>query len=477
MERRYFLMSAAASAPLTAHALQSPNETVRVACVGLRGQGNSHIRQYLGMKNVEIVALCDIDDSILNARLSMVEKASGKKPASYKDLRKLLEDKSIDCISIATPNHNHTLQTIWSLQAGKHVYVEKPCSHNVFESKQIVAAQKKYGKLVQHGVNARSSEGLMEAAQKIKEGAIGDVYMSRGLCFKWRNTIGKAAVEPVPEGVDYNLWTGPAPLRPFTKNRFHYNWHWFWDTGNGDFGNQGIHEVDICRWLLGVTTPTRVHAMGAKVMFDDDQETPNVLMATYEFDEGGKKKLMSFEVRHWMSNHEGGIGERSGPIPDGAAPQRPRPAAGGPGGPGGPGGGPGGASAGQGPRPPMGPRISSDTIGNIVYGTKGYMTIDGYNSYKIFEGREAKAGPAKNAGGSNWANFIEAVRAGKPEMLNNPIQEGAHSSTLMHLANISYRLGRALVIDPVTITVKNDAEANKMLTRVYRKGFEVPAKL
>jgi len=447
MERRYFLMSAAASAPLTAHALQSPNETVRVACVGLRGQGNSHIRQYLGMKNVEIVALCDIDDSILNARLSMVEKASGKKPASYKDLRKLLEDKSIDCISIATPNHNHTLQTIWSLQAGKHVYVEKPCSHNVFESKQIVAAQKKYGKLVQHGVNARSSEGLMEAAQKIKEGAIGDVYMSRGLCFKWRNTIGKAAVEPVPEGVDYNLWTGPAPLRPFTKNRFHYNWHWFWDTGNGDFGNQGIHEVDICRWLLGVTTPTRVHAMGAKVMFDDDQETPNVLMATYEFDEGGKKKLMSFEVRHWMSNHEGGIGERSVmPAPPAGAPPRPM-------------------------------RADPNTIGNIVYGTKGYMTIDGYNSYKIFEGREAKPGPARNAGGSNWANFIEAVRAGKPEMLNNPIQEGAHSSTLMHLANISYRLGRALVIDPVTITVKNDAEANKMLTRVYRKGFEVPAKL
>jgi hypothetical protein len=199
--------------------------------------------------------------------------------------------------------------------------------------------------------------------------------------------------------------------------------------------------VDISRWLLGVTTPTRVSAIGAKVMFDDDQETPNVLMANYEFDEGGKKKLMSFEVRHWMSNHEGGIGERPAP-PAGAA-----------------------------------PRGNSGTIGNIIYGTKGWMAIDGYNSYKIFEGRDANPGPARNAGGSNWQNFIDAVRAGKPEMLNNPIQEGAHSATLMHLANISYRVGRTLNIDPATLTIKNDPEASKLLTRVYRKGFEVPAKL
>jgi len=434
MDRRHFLMTAAAAAPLSAHALQSPNETVRVACVGLRGQGNSHIRAYSGMKNVEIAALCDIDDSILNRRLAEVEKAKGKKPAAYKDLRKVLEDKSIDAISIATPNHNHTLQTIWSLQAGKHVYIEKPCSHNIFESRQIVAAQKKYAKVVQHGVNARSTEGLREAAQQIKDGLIGDVYMARGLCYKWRDTIGVAKPEPVPAGVDYDLWLGPAPKREFTKNRFHYNWHWFWDTGNGDFGNQGIHEVDICRWLLGVTIPTKVHAMGAKVMFEDDQETPNVLTATYEFDDKGKKKLMVFEVRHWMSNHEAGIGEG-------------------------------------------GTRKDSNTVGNVFYGSKGFMAVDGYNQYKTFLGRDQQPGPAKNAGGSNWANFIDAVRANDHGKLNGPIEEGALSASLMHLANISYRVGRSLTIDPKTGDILGDKQAQALMTRAYRKGFEVPAKV
>lgn len=431
MNRRHFLMSAAAAAPLTASALASPNDTIRIACVGLRGQGNSHIRAYERMQNVEIAALCDIDESILDKRLAEVETATKKKPARYVDLRKLLEDKSIDAISIATPNHNHTLQTIWALQAGKHVYVEKPASHNIYESKQIVAATKKYGKLVQHGVNARSTEGLQEAAKQIKDGLIGDVYMARGLCYKWRDTIGRAAPEPVPAGVHYDLWLGPAPKREFTKNRFHYNWHWFWDTGNGDFGNQGIHEVDICRWLLGVKLPTKVHAMGGHFMFDDDQETPNVLTATYEFDEAGKKKMMVFEVRHWMSNHEAGIGEG-------------------------------------------GKRKDSNTVGNIFYGSKGYMAVEGYTSYKTFLGRGAEPGPAKNAGGSNWVNFIESVRANDYSKLNGPIEEGAMSATLMHLANISYRLGRSLHVDPVKCEIKGDSEANAMFTRNYRKGFEVP---
>ncbi|WP_321474756.1 Gfo/Idh/MocA family oxidoreductase [uncultured Paludibaculum sp.] len=431
MNRRHFLMSAAAAAPLSASALASPNDTIRVACVGLRGQGNSHIRAYEGMKNVEIAALCDIDESVLDKRLGEVATATGKKPARFVDLRKVLEDKSIDAISIATPNHNHTLQTIWALQAGKHVYVEKPASHNIYESKQIVAATKKYGKIVQHGVNARSTEGLREAAQQIKDGLIGDVYMARGLCYKWRDTIGRAKPEAVPAGVNYDLWLGPAPKREFTKNRFHYNWHWFWDTGNGDFGNQGIHEVDICRWLLGVKLPTKVHAMGGHFMFDDDQETPNVLTATYEFNEGGKTKMMVFEVRHWMSNHEAGIGEG-------------------------------------------GKRKDSNTVGNVFYGSKGYMAIDGYASYRTYLGREAEPGPAKSAGGSNWVNFIEAVRANDYSKLNGPIEEGAMSATLMHLANISYRLGRSLTLDPVKCEVKGDAEANAMFTRNYRKGFEVP---
>ena len=382
------------------------------------------------MHNVEIAAICDIDESVLNKRLKQVEDKSGKRPASYTDIRKLLEDKSIDAISIATPNHNHTLQTIWACQAGKDVYVEKPCSHDVFESKQIVAAARKYNKLVQHGTNSRSGPALRESVDKIREGLIGDVYMARGLCFKWRDTIGRTAPSPVPDGVHYDLWQGPAPKHEFTKNRFHYNWHWFWDYGNGDLGNQGIHEVDICRWGLGVKHPYKISAMGGHYMFDDDQETPNTLTATFEFNEGGKKKLMVFEVRHWMSNHESGIGGADG-------------------------------------KP-------GNTVGNLFYGSKGYMSIDGYGQYKTFLGKDQQAGPAGNEDGNNWANFIAALRSRKQSDLNAEIEEGALSCNLVHLANMSYRLGRTLTWDSETLTCVGDAEANAMLKRKYRAPFVVP---
>ncbi len=436
MERRHFLMGAAAAVSARPM-LASPNDTVRVACVGVRGQGRSHINNYLKMQNVEIAAICDIDESILNDRIGMVEKASGKKPAAYTDLRKLLEDKNIDAISIATPNHNHTLQTIWALQSGKDVYVEKPCSHNIFECKQIVAAAKKYNRIVQHGVNARSSPGIQEAVQKMREGVIGDVYMARGLCFKWRDTIGRAKPEPVPAGVHYDLWLGPAPQHEFTKNRFHYNWHWFWDYGNGDIGNQGIHEMDIARWGLGVTYPTKVSAIGGHFMFDDDQETPNTLTATYEFNENGKHKMLVFEVRHWISNHEAGIGETRG----------------------------------------RNGRVDSNTVGNLFYGSKGYLAIDGYNRYYTFLGRDQQPGPSANEGGNNWQNFIDVVRSRDTSKQNNRIEEGAASCVLMHLANISYRVGRTLHFDPNTMTIVGDKEANTLLTRKYRAPFVVPEKV
>lgn len=433
MERRYFLMSSAAAASaLARRARASVNDRIRVACVGVRGQGRSHIHAYAKMQGVEIAALCDIDETVLDQRLADVEKLGQKRPARFVDYRKLLEDKSIDAVSIATPNHHHTLQTIWALQAGKHVYVEKPCSHNMFEARQIVLAARKYPKLmVQHGVNARSSPALIEAVQKLREGLIGDVYLTRGLCFKWRDTIGRAPVEPVPPGVHYDLWLGPAPKREFTRNRFHYNWHWFWDYGNGDFGNQGIHEVDICRWGLGVKYPTKVTAIGGHFMFDDDQETPNTLSVLYEFNEGGKRRMMEFEVRHWISNHEAGVGEGKGP----------------------------------------------NTIGNIFYGSKGYLVIDGYNQYKTYLGKEQQPGPARNEGGNNWANFIAAIRSGKRSELNNEIEEGAISTVLMHLGNISYRVGRTLHFDAEKFEVVGDAEANSYFTRAYRAPFVVPDKV
>jgi predicted dehydrogenase len=390
---------------------------------------------YSVMPNVEIAALCDIDEGVLNKRLDEVEKSRKKRPAAFTDFRKLLEDKSIDAVSIATPNQWHTLQTIWALQAGKDVYVEKPCSYNMFEARQIAAAARKYNKnLVQHGANSRSSPALQEAYQKLREGVIGDVYMTRGLCFKWRDTIGRTPPSAVPPGVHYDLWLGPAPKREFTKNRFHYTWHWFWDYGNGDLGNQGIHEVDLCRWLLDVKYPTRVTALGGHFMFDDDQETPNTMTALYEFDGAGKKKMMSFEVRHWMSNHEAGIDEQ-------------------------------------------GKKKNPNTIGNIYYGSKGYMAVEGYVRYYTFLGREQEPGPARSEGGNNWANFIKAVRSRNQADLNANVEEGAISTTLVHLANISYRLGRSVRFDAENYKCIGDDEATRMFTRDYRKPFVVPTKV
>jgi len=217
-------------------------------------------------------------------------------------------------------------------------------------------------------------------------------------------------------------------MRPFTKNRFHYNWHWFWDTGNGDLGNQGIHEVDIARWGLGVTHPTKVSGIGGKFMFDDDQETPNTISASYEFNAGGKVKMMAFEVRHWYSNHEAGIGgERAG-----------------------------------------------NTIGNTFYGAHAYRVIDGYKEHPSSLGREQKPGPARNERDHHFENFISAVRSRKRESLNAEIEEGAMSCVVMNLANISYRVGRTLHWDEKTWTVKGDPEATKMLTRDYRKPYVVP---
>ena len=385
------------------------------------------------MKNVEVAALCDVDESVLDGRLAEVAKRGAKRPQRVIDMRKLLDDKSIDAISIATPNHTHTLQTIWACQAGKDVYVEKPCSHNMFEARQIVAAAKKYDRIVQHGTNQRSEPAVQEAVRQVRGGLIGDVYMARALCFKWRDTIGRAKEEPVPPGVHYDLWVGPAAMRPFTRNRFHYNFHWQWEYGNGDIGNQGLHQIDVARWGLGVTYPTKVSAMGGHFMFDDDQETPNTLTATLEFDDQGKKKILSVDVRHWMSNREADIGVM---------------------------------------------HRDSNCIGDVFYGSKGYVGVENTGQYFSFLGREQKPGPGKREHGNHWANFIQAVRSRKREELNAPIEEGAISTTLVHLANISYRLGRTLHFDAKNYRCVGDAEANRLFTRrQYRAPYLVPEKV
>src|SRR4051812_17249412 len=408
------------------------NDRVRVAVCGLRGRGKDHLDAFSRVPEVEVAALCDVDEDVLGKR----RRELGGKPKTFSDVRRLLEDQSIDAVSIATPNHWHALIGIWACQAGKDVYVEKPCSHNVWEGRQLVRAAAKYERIVQHGTQSRSARAMIEAIGRVHGGTFGAIYLARGLCFKRRDTIGRASPEPVPAGVDYDLWTGPAPLKPFTRNRFHYNWHWIWDTGNGDLGNQGIHQVDAARWGLGVGLPNRVSASGGHFMFDDDQETPNTINCAFEFDQpDGRRKMMEFEVRHWITNNEAGI---------------------------------------------QGGLFNRDnTIGTVFYGPNGYLAAGNEDAfrYESWVGRDRQPGPRGHSADDHFANFIACVRSRKKEALNAPIEEGHLSCALVHLANASYRLKRSLRVDPDTALVIGDDEANRLLSgrdRGYREPFVIP---
>lgn len=432
------------------------NDRVRVAVCGVRSRGLDHLKAYARLQSVEVAALCDVDESVLARRLADAEKLGLAKPAGFVDVRKLLEDPSIDAVSIATPNHWHALIAVWACQAGKDVYVEKPCSHNLWEGRQLVRAAEKYGRIVQHGTQSRSAQAMIEAVRRLREGLIGEIYMARGICYKWRNTIGHAPNESVPEGVHYDLWTGPAPMKPFTKNRFHYNWHWIWDTGNGDLGNQGIHQVDVARWGLGLKFPEKISATGGHFMFDDDQQTPNTLNCAFEYGlPDGKRRMLEFEVRHWITNHEARIGtpDLGTPAPHPHASQQ---------------------------QTQLGPSSSGrDTIGNIFYGSKGYLASgdEDADMFKTWLGEEQEPGPSAQAGGDHFRNFIECVRSRKQGDLNAPIEEGHISCALVHLANASYRLGRTLNFNPQTQEVTGDEEANRLLgdgDRGYRAPFVVP---
>jgi predicted dehydrogenase len=418
---------AAALASLGAKpAVAGANDVIRVAVVGVRGRGVSHIQGFHKQSGVEVVALCDVDEQVLATRADELDKASGKKTKRYVDMRRLFDDKEIDAVSFATPTHWHALGGIWAMQAGKDAYVEKPCSHNIWEGRQLVRAARRYNRLCQHGTQGRSSPAIREAMHKLKEGVIGQVYMAKGLCYKWRETIGRAGgPQPIPAGVDYDLWLGPAAKKPLLRKNLHYDWHWFWDYGNGDIGNQGVHEMDMARWGLGVGLPRRVQSMGGHFMFDDDQETPNTQIATFEFPEAGK--MMQFEVRHWITNHEGGLGSGA-----------------------------------------------QNEVGVIFYGSEGYMTVQ-YFEYKTFLGRKREPGPAGRGEGNEFATFIDGVRQRKREALGVDIEEGHVSSVLCHLANMAYRLGRTLEFDPATEQCVGDDKANQLLTRDYREPFVVPA--
>ena len=464
VRRRDFLSGSAASvAAIGATTLvvrpdrvMGANDRVRVAICGIHGRGNDHLQNYAKIKNVQIAALCDIDESVLSKRVSEMDQRGLPKPATHTDIRKLLEDKSIDAISIATPNHWHALMAIWACQAGKDVYVEKPCSHNLWEGQQLVKAAQRYNRIVQHGTQIRSASAAREMVQKLKAGLIGDTYMARGLCYKWRDTIGRAEVKPVPAGVNYDLWTGPAPAHEFTDNRFHYNWHWNWTYGNGDLGNQGVHQVDVARWGMGLGFPNKVSAMGGHFMFDDDQQTPNDLNCSFEFHlPSGKRRMITFEVRHWITNHEAEIGTKTlgTPEPKGSAGQA-----------------------------HLGPLAGShNTVGNVFYGSKGYLSTgdEDATTYAVWLGKDQKPQPPVQGGEekAHFQNFIDCVVSHNKADLNAPIEEGHISCALVHLANASYRLGRTLNFNPDTQQVIGDAEAAALLRdsdRGYRQPFAIP---
>ncbi len=452
MNRRRFLTLAAAGAVAGKKGAmpwgrpdgwRGASERVRIGVVGIRAMGISHILEFSKLANVQVAALCDVDENLFPQIIQKQFLDRGlPKPKTYTDLRKLYEDKDIDAVSIVTPNHWHALAGIWAMQAGKHVTIEKPVCHNFYEGQKLVEAAKRYAVIVQHGMEQRSNPCAQSAVEFLHNGGLGEVYMAKGLCYKWRDTIGHFEDEPVPAGVHYDLWLGPAPSRQFNRNRFHYNWHWNWDYGNGDIGNQGVHEMDVARWGLGVTLPTRVSAMGGHFLFRDDQQTPNTLMALFEFESrtgaGERKKILEFEVRGWMTHREGGIGEMRSDSTAG------------------------------------GYMVSGyDTVGNIFYGSKGYMVKD-VGSWRTYLGKERQPGPGGGGEGNHYRSFVDAIRANDQSLSNGDIGEGHYTAALVHLANISYRLGRSLNFDPRQERFVGDDEANRMLRREYRPPFTVP---
>jgi predicted dehydrogenase len=400
----------------------SANETLRVAVIGVHGRGMDHVEGFCKQKNVTVAAICDVDPKAAERAQHTVEKLTpGAAPKYVQDIRRLLDDKSIDAVSIATPNHWHALAAIWACQAGKDVYVEKPVSHNVSEGRRIVDAARHYKRIVQTGTQCRSHKGIQDAIAFLRSGKLGQVYMAKGLCYKPRGSIGHKADGPVPAGVDYNLWLGPAPERPFNPNRFHYNWHWNWDYGNGDLGNQGIHQMDLARWGINKNElPKTVQSSGGRFGYSDDGQTPNTLTTSFEFDDCE----LQFEVRGLITNDEMKV-----------------------------------------------------KIGDIFYGTEGILTINSYTNWQTYFGPKLEPGPSGSGGGDHYANFIKAVRERDHKILNADIEEGHLSSAYCHLGNIAYRLGRKLHVNPTTETFVNDAEADTYLTRPYREGFVVPAKI
>ncbi len=469
LNRRRFLhgsLAAAGSALLAAPArslgrVLGANDRIRVGVAGINGRGQAHIKSLADIEGVEVACLIDPDSRLSEPRSKLLTARGGREPRCLQDIREALEDNALDAISIATPNHWHSLMTIWACQAGKDVYVEKPCSYDVHEGRLAVDAARRHNRIVQHGTQGRSDRKDALVAAAVRSGKYGKLLVSRGLCYKRRKSIGfKEPAEP-PKELDFNLWLGPAPEQSYHENLVHYNWHWFWDTGNGDIGNQGVHQMDLARWYIpGATLPASVISLGGRFGYEDQGQTPNTLMTIMDF---GDTHLI-FEVRGLETT-----------------------------------------------------RYHGQAVGNVLHFTEGLVAGNKFiprngGKPQPLEEAEAKLGP----GNGPFENFIAAMRSRKPSDLNADILEGHYSAALCHLANVSYRLGesvpwysktkalgddkeayetlarmeehlagtnglkfdglqyhlgRKLKVDPAAETIVGDKEAQALLTREYRRPF------
>ena len=420
--RRKFLTSASASAAAlmawSSRPALAANDTIRVAVIGTGSQGNSHVSRYAKMSGVDLVYVCDADTE----RREKTAKSGSAKPID--DLRRVLDDKTIDAVSIATPDHWHAPAAILACDAGKHVYVEKPCCHNFREGQLLVQAARRNNRVVQHGTQQRSTRFTADAIQMIKEGAIGEVLAAKAWNVQRRKDIGKASPSKPPSGFDYDMWVGPAPMIPFQTNRHHYNWHWWYAFGTGDLGNDGVHDLDYARWGLGVESlPARVLGLGGKYYFDDDQQFPDTQTVVFEYGDGvqERRKQLTFEMRLWSRNYP----------------------------------------------------YNADS-GAEFYGTKGKMMLSKRGKLEVYDDSNKRVinpkpkEPAALAVEDHHTDFIDAIRTNRRP--NADIEIGFRSAALCNLGNLATRLGRTIELDPKTLNVKSDEEANNLLGRDYRAG-------